>query len=118
MRVKALQTILVLILALLVLTYLQGHPYFFGAAIVLAFIGAFMPALAEKIHWLWMKLGEGLGFVTSKIILTIIFFVVLVPLSWLAGIFRKPVVKMKREGDTFYKSRNFTYTQKSMQDVW
>jgi hypothetical protein len=118
MRVKALQTIMVLILALLALTYYQGHSYFFGAAVVLAFIGAFIPALAEKIHRLWMKLGEGLGFVTSKIILTIIFFVVLVPVSWLAGIFRKPVLKMKREGDTFYKSRNFTYTQKSMQDVW
>lgn len=118
MRVKALETILVLVLALLILYYWKGNGYFLGVAVVLACIGAFIPALAEKIHWLWMKLGEGLGFVTSKIILTIIFFVVLVPVSWLAGIFRKPVMKMKQGGDSFYKSRNFTYTPKSMQDVW
>ena len=118
MRVKALETILVMVLALLILYYWKGNQYFLGTAVVLTFVGAFIPALAQKIHWLWMKLGEGLGFVTSKIILTIIFFVVLVPLSWLAGLFRKPVMKMKREGDTFYKSRNFTYTQKSMRDVW
>jgi hypothetical protein len=119
MRVKALETILVLVLALLVWYYLgQQHRYVLIAAIVLAGIGVFIPALAEKIHVLWMKLGEGLGFVTSKIILTLIFFVFLVPLAWIAARFRKPVMKMKPNEGSFFKDRNFTYTAKSMEDMW
>ncbi len=102
MRIKALETILVLALALLIWYYLGRDRYVLIAAIVLAGIGAFIPALAEKIHVLWMKLGEALGFISSKVILTLIFFVFLVPLAWIAARFRKPVMKMKRnEGQLF-----------------
>ena len=118
MRVKALETILVLVLALLVWYYLGQQRYVLIAAIVLAAIGAFIPALAEKIHMLWTKLGEALGFVTSKIILTLIFFVFLVPLAWIAARFRKPVIKLKPNEGSYFKTRNFTYTAKSMEDMW
>jgi hypothetical protein len=118
MRVKALETILVLVLALLIGYYFNKNPYWLVAAAVLVGIALLIPALAEMIHVGWMKLGEGLGFITSKIILTLIFFVVLVPLSWIAAMFRKPVMKMKPGGDSFYKTRNITYTAKSMEDPW
>jgi hypothetical protein len=118
MRVKALETILVLVLALLV-WYCLGHKrYVLIAAIVLAGVGAFIPTLAEKIHVLWMKLGEAMGFISSKIILTLIFFVFLVPIAWIAARFRKPVMKMKRNEGSYFKIRNFTYTVKSMDDMW
>lgn len=109
---------MVLVLTLLILYYLQKKPWFFFAAVGIGLIGLFIPALAEKIHWLWMKLAEGLGFVTSKILLTIIFFVVLVPLSAISKLFRKPAMKLKGDANSFFKSRNFTYTPKSMEDVW
>jgi len=118
MRVKALETILVLVLALLVWYYFGQNRYVLIAAIVLAGIGVFIPVLAEKIHVLWMKLGEGLGFITSKIILTAIFFLFLVPIAWIAARFRKPVMKMKRNEGSLFKNRNFTYTAKSMEDMW
>jgi hypothetical protein len=118
MRVKTLETILVLVLALLTGYYFTGSAYFLVAAAVLAVIALLVPALAELIHVGWMKLGAGMGFITSKIILTLIFFVVLVPLSWLAARFRKPVMKMKPGAGSFFKNRNFTYTAKSMKDLW
>jgi len=118
MRVKALETILVLVLALLTGYYFHKSPYWLVAAAVLIAIGLLIPALAEMIHVGWMKLGEGMGFITSKIILTLIFFVMLVPLSWIAARFRKPVMKMKPGAGSFFKSRNVTYTAKSMQDLW
>jgi len=118
MRVKALETILVLVLALLILYYLQHRSWLFFAAVAVGLVGLLVPALAEKIHWVWMKLAEGLGFVTSKILMTIIFFVALVPLSWLSKLFRKPAIKLKSDANSFFKIRNFTYTPKSMEDVW
>jgi O-antigen ligase len=119
MRIKVLETILVLVLAMLIWYYLGGqNRYVLMAGIVLAVIGAFIPALAEKIHVLWMKFGEALGFISGKIILTLIFFVFLVPIAWMAARFRKPVMKMKRNENSLFKSRNVTYTAKSMDDMW
>jgi hypothetical protein len=118
MRIKTLETILVLILALLIGYYFNRHTYWLVAAAALAGIALLIPALAQMIHTGWMKLGETMGLITSKIILTLIFFLVLVPLSWLAARFRKPVLKMKPGAGSFFKSRNFTYTAKSMEDMW
>jgi hypothetical protein len=118
MRVKTLETILVFILALLIGYYFNKHPYWLVAAAALACTALLFPALAQMIHTGWMKLGETMGLITSKIILTLIFFVVLVPLSWLAARFRKPVMKMKPGAGSVFKSRNFTYTAKSMEDMW
>jgi len=118
MRVKVLETILVLVLALLTGYYFNKSPYWLVAAAVLIAISLLIPALAEMIHVGWMKLGEGIGFITSKIILTLIFFVVLVPLSWIAARFRKPVMKMKPGAGSFFKSRDVTYTAESMKDLW
>ncbi len=109
---------LVLVLAQLVWYYLGQNRYVLIAAIATAGIGVFLPALAEKIHLLWMKLGETLGFISGKIMLTLIFFFFLVPVAWIAGRFRKPVLKLKRNEGSLFKSRNETYTAQHLEDMW
>ncbi len=50
-----------------------------GAALVL--LGAAFPRLLVIPRKLWMKLAEGMAFVSSRIILAIIFFLVLTPIG-------------------------------------
>jgi len=50
-----------------------------GAALVL--LGAAIPRLLVIPRKLWMKLAEGMAFVSSRIILAIIFFLVLTPIG-------------------------------------
>ncbi|WP_369411591.1 SxtJ family membrane protein [Longitalea luteola] len=76
------------------------------------------PALTNQIHWLWMKLGEAMGFVTSKIVLTIIFYIFLVPLSFLAKLRKRQPVKLKPDNNSLYTERNFEYTRESMEHLW
>ena len=117
-RNKTYQTILVLILALGVWYWFSKNQYLLIAAGVLAVIGLLIPALADMIHWAWMKLAEGLGYVMSRVVLTIIFFVILVPLSFISRLFRKNTMQLKKGGDSYYKQRNFTYTKESMENLW
>jgi hypothetical protein len=117
-RNKVLETMLVLVLALMVFYRTTNNGYLFLLAIIVGAIGLFVPSLAEKIHFAWMKLAEGLGFVTSKIILTIIFFIILVPISFLFKAFGKNNVQMKPGNDSCFKERNFTYTPESLENVW
>lgn len=119
MRVKVLETILVLVLALGVVYWWFGkNPYFLLAAGILGVIGLFIPYVAEKIHWAWMKLAEGMGYVMSKVVLTVVFVVVLIPVSAVSKLFRKRSVAIKQEGESYFKVRNFTYTKESLENVW
>lgn len=118
-RVKVLETILVLVLALgVVYWWFARTPWLLLAAGIIGMIGLFIPALADKVHWAWMKLAEGLGYVMSKLILTIVFVVFLVPVSLLARLFRKKTVQMSRESSSYFKERNYTYTRESLENVW
>lgn len=115
---KSTATILVLIVACLILYWMVGKKYLLITALVLGLIGIFIPYLAEKIHWGWMKLGSGMGYITGRIILILIFFLVLYPLSAASKLFRKNVVKMKPGIDSYFKDRNYVYTRKSMETPW
>ena len=123
-RQKHLETILVLVLALLVFYWLKHDKspetakYILLAAFIVGLIGVFIPALADKIHWAWMKLAHAMGWVMSKVILTIVFFVFLFPMAMAKKFFGKPSVQMKAGGNSYYKERNFVYTKESLENVW
>ena len=118
-RSKALETILVLVLACGVIYWWFGkNPYLLLAAGILGSIGLLIPVLAEKIHWAWMKLAEGLGYVMSRVILALVFFIILVPVATIARLFRKKTMTMKRGSTTYFKERNFTYNKESLENVW
>lgn len=123
-RQKHLETILVLVLALLLFYWLKHEKspetakYLLLAAFILGLIGVFIPIIADKIHWAWMKLAHVMGWVMSKVILTIVFFVFLFPMAILMRVFGKANVKMKPVGNSHYKERNFVYTRESLENVW
>lgn len=118
MRQKSLETILLLVTALGVISWLMGNSWFLIAAGILGIVGLLFPSLANSIHWLWMKLGEAMGFLTGKIVLTIIFYIFLVPLSFLSKLRKRNPVKLKPGNNTCYTERNFKYTRESMENLW
>lgn len=119
MAKKSTETILVLVIAGIVLYFVLRQKYLLTIALILGLIGIFIPFLADKIHWIWTKLGHGLGYITGRIILIVIFFLLLYPLSLAARLFRKKdVVKMKQSTGSYFKERNFAYTKESMENTW
>ena len=123
-RQKHLETILVLVLALGVF-YWFSHvkkpelaKYLLLSALILGLIGVFIPLLADKIHWAWMKLAHVMGWVMSKVILTLVFFVFLLPMAVVVRLMGKGNVKLKPSGASYYKERNFLYDKDSLEHVW
>lgn len=119
MTKKSTETILVLVIACIILYLMYQRKYLLSAAVILGVIGVFIPFLADKIHWAWMKLGHGMGYLTGKIVLIIVFFLFLYPLSLAAKLFRKKdIVKVKQGADSYFKERNFVYTKESIENTW
>ena len=123
-RAKVLETILVLVLALVVFYFIfknknpEAGRYLLIASLVIGGIGILFPWLAEKIHWAWMKLAHALGYVMSRVILTLIFFLVVFPMSVFQKLAKKNSIKLKPSGNTYYKDRSFTYDKESLENVW
>ena len=118
-REKHLETILVLVVALLVFYWIFKGPYLLTAAVIIGGIGLFIPFLAEKIHWAWMKLAHVLGYVMNKVLLTAVYCIVLLPLAMLSRVFKKKSsVQLQSGENSYFQNRNFTYTKESMENVW
>lgn len=72
----------------------------------LAVIGLFIPPVSRWFHIYWMKLALALGYVNSRILLTIIYFLIFVPygvVSRLVG--RDPLKRRQGECESYWQPR-------------
>ena len=115
-RQKHLETILVIVLGLLVFHSISGNKYFLWIAFVVGVAGVFLPSLAGKIHWAWMKLAHVMGYVMSKVMLTLVYTLVVLPMSLFAR--KKLSVRLTGKSNTYFKERNYTYKKEDLENVW
>ena len=64
-------------------------------SIIFLFLGLLNSKLLEPLNNLWIKFGEILGKVISPIIMMIVFFIVLTPLSFIIKLFGKDLLQIK-----------------------
>lgn len=119
-REKHLETILSIVLLLTIFYWITENPYLLPVASVLMAIGLLSRFLTEKIHWLFTTLTQFIGLVVSKIILTLVFFLLLFPLAWLSRMFSKkdPLQLKKNSSDSYYSVRNHQYTKEDIENPW
>ena len=117
-REKTLETILVLVTACVVCSWLLTNYSFLLAALVIGVAGLFFPVLADKIDWLWGKFAHVLGTIMNSIFLSLVFLIILLPLALLSRLFSKLSIRLKRGGSSYFHDRNFVYTKESMEQMW
>lgn len=99
------------ILLLITGYYLKSN---FGLVISLAilFISLIWPLLLFPFAVIWFNLSEVLGIVVSRIILSVIFFMIVVPTGMIRKIMGKDTLslrKFKRDNQSVLKTRNHIY---------
>jgi zinc transporter ZupT len=118
MKAKNLETILTIVTGFVILFYFFRIDYLLWTAIVLGLIGMFSEWLSEKITWFWFKLAEILGFFSSKILLTAVFFILLMPVALLSRLFNKDKLQLKKGGNSYYVERNQSFEPKDLENSW
>ena len=67
-------------------------------AAVLSLLSAIAPSLLRPVYRGWMRFGEALGWLNTRIILSLVFFLVVTPIGLLMRLFgRSPIATAKRE---------------------
>lgn len=113
------KSILVIVTGLLALAWIFNIPLLGKLALVTGAASIFFPPFARAIVWAWFKIALGLGWVNSRILLSIVYFLFLMPIAWLSRLFTKdPLALKKQKRETLYVTRNHLYTGKDLENIW
>jgi hypothetical protein len=116
-RSKVLETMLAFMVMLGIIYWYTKNPWLLLAALVLGMTGLLFKTLSENICLLWSKLSHAIGSIMNNVILTIVFILILIPLSVLSKVFKKKAVN-NRPGNSYFRTRNTTYTKKDLENIW
>ena len=83
--------------------YFQVWTIFISVPMLL--LGIFYPYKLEVFYKIWINFGNSLGWINSRIILTFIFFVILLPISILIKMFNYDPLRLKKKNVLSYKQK-------------
>ena len=113
------KTILVIVTGLLAIGWIFDMPVLGKVSLAIGVISIFIPPAARAIEWVWFKIALALGWLNSRILLSIIYFVFLMPLAWLSRLFTKDPLALKRNTrSTLFVTRDHLYTGKDLENIW
>ena len=113
------KTVLIITVGFLVLYLVSKQNAFLYIAFGVGLLGSISDYLAEKIDWLWTKLGWLLSFIVPNIIMTIIFYVILTPTAFLSRIFGKSdPMDLKNTQASLFKEKESKFSKESFEKPW
>jgi hypothetical protein len=113
------KTILVMVTGLLAIALIFKLSWLITVCLIIGLAASLIPAAARGIEWAWMKLAFALGWVNSRILLSVIYFVFLLPIAWISRLFTKdPLALRSRKTSSLFVTRNHLYTKKDLENIW
>jgi hypothetical protein len=118
-RKKNLETCLVIVTGLLIIFLINNWRPFLIIAIIIGLIGVFLNNPASWITWLWYKIADILSKIVPKVILTIVFYLLLFPISILSRMLGKSSMTVN-EGkcNSIWINREHTFSKEDLIKPW
>lgn len=110
---QAKDTGMAMVLICLLLVYFGSRQLFFGLAILLLIVNMIRPNVFKPVAKLWFGLSNALGSVMSRIILSIIFLAVVLPVGFIRRAIGKDSLqlrKWKKNRLSVFKARDHEFT--------
>lgn len=119
MREKQLESALAFVLILLIVSLGTGYkPLVFYTIVVGFLLGAF-PFLLRYFYLVWTGFLKALNFITSKVLLSIIFIAIIIPLSFFVRRSKKRTIILKKDNrTTLFTDRNHLFTSDDFKNPW
>lgn len=113
------KTVLTISVGLIVVYLFTKVKWVLDISLVIGLIGVFSTYLSEKIDFLWMKLAWVLSKIIPNIVLGIVFYLFLFPLSVLSKLFiGKDILNLKNTSNSIFKTSNKNFEKVSFEKPW
>lgn len=118
-KTEPVKTVLTITIGFLIVHFATKMQWPLIVATSIGILGLASSFLAEKIDFLWMKLAHILGMIVPNILLTIVFYVFLFPISLLSKVFgKKDPLFLKNPKDSVFTEVNKTFDASSFENPW
>ena len=115
---KSNTTILVISMGFLFLHLMFGWKWAAIVSLIIGAIGIISSYLSDKIHWAWMQLSHLLGLFIPNVILTIVFFFFLTPISICFRLFNQDILMLSNKYDSYFIVIDKEIEEKSFEKIW
>jgi len=117
---KIYQSILVIVIGFAVLSLVFKIKMLLTIGLLLGILSLASFTLAGWINYGWNKLAQGLGWINSKILISVVFYVFLFPISALSKIKHKDVLKRRKQTQaaSYFTDRSHQYVPKDFENLW
>ena len=113
------KNILVIIVGFSILALILKLDLMLKITLLVGVVALLIPKAAKALEWLWLKFALVLGWINSRILLSIVYYLFLFPISILSKIFTKDPLALRTKGRTsLYVERNHTYTSDDLKNIW
>ena len=97
--------------------FYKGRPtvvaIFGGLALALVLTGLLLPALARRFHVFWMTIAAALGYVNSRVLLSVLFYLLFAPYGFVSRLFKRdPLNRRAAAGESYWTPRKQTRQQR------
>ena len=110
--------ILVISMGFLALHILFSWQWAVIVSFVVGVIGIISTYLSGKIEWLWMRFAKLLGYIIPNILLGIVYYVFLFPISALSKLFNKDPLMLSGGYSTYFIDMKKEIDKKSFEKIW
>jgi len=87
-------------------------------SVTVGVVGILSSYLSKKIEWGWMKLAKFMGYLIPNILLSIVFFLILFPISLFSKLFRKDPLMLSEKYQTYFIDINKEMDRQSFEKIW
>jgi hypothetical protein len=108
--------IFLLIVGIILLVYSKpSYPYFLTAGGVLIAAAYIFPIILFPFQKGWMALAVVLGFIMTRVILSILFYLIITPINFISKLFKKDFLNLKieKEKKSYWNLREIEYEKSS-----
>lgn len=111
-------TILVISMGFLILYLLFLWYWAVLVSLTVGVVGIFSPYLSSKIEWAWMKLAKLLGYIIPNILLSIVYYFFLFPISVLSKLSGKDPLMLSSKNNSYFIDIDKETDKKSFEKTW
>jgi len=93
-------------------------PLLLGLAVIFMVIGLWIQPVARLIATYWMKLGDLLSRIVNPLVLSVIYYVFLVPIALAFRLVKGDLLNLKKPEKTIWITRSHPYKGKDLDNIW
>ena len=111
-------TILIISMGFLTLFLLFQWQWALFLSLLVGITGIISTYLSERIEWVWMKLAQLLAYIMPNLLLSIVFFFLLFPISLLSKLFTKDPLMLSNKHNSYFIEVKENVNKDNFEKVW